>query len=87
MAADHLLSLSQSGTGAVRYWRACCALALGHALGSSWPLETEWTPRASPGHWGCNPGIAWIIGHLADGLADEASITAVIGTGHATSFM
>jgi xylulose-5-phosphate/fructose-6-phosphate phosphoketolase len=39
------------------------------------------------GHWGCNPGIAWAVAHLAAVLRDPDPFLLVVGTGHATSFL
>lgn len=39
------------------------------------------------GHWGCNPGIAWVVGHLVAHWNSPDPFLLVVGTGHATSFV
>jgi len=71
---------------AERYWRLACALAATHVLGTTWPPPGQPQRSRIVGHWGCNPGIAWIVGHLAAHWAGREPLLLVLGTGHATSF-
>ena len=70
-----------------RYWRAACALAGAHTLGFSWPPPGVPYRDRPVGHWGAIPGIAWIVAQLAALWRDDAPLTAILGTGHATSFI
>ncbi len=72
-------------SGAERLWRTYCALAATHLYGRTWPPPGEAQRDRVVGHWGCNPGIAWAVAHLA-AVADDEPMTLVIGTGHATGF-
>jgi xylulose-5-phosphate/fructose-6-phosphate phosphoketolase len=80
-------SAAPVGSRAQRYWRAACALAAAHVLGTTWPPPGRPQRTRTVGHWGCNPGIAWIAGHLADAWTGVAPIQFVVGTGHASSFV
>jgi xylulose-5-phosphate/fructose-6-phosphate phosphoketolase len=73
------------GSAAEGYWRAACLLSFSHAAGLSWPPPGTPQRRAAAGHWGCNSGIAWIAGHLADAAPGEFLL--VLGTGHASSYL
>jgi len=79
--------MSPEAASAVAYWRACCAIAGAHAFGCAWPLDGGRPVRAPRGHWGANPGVAWIVGHLASHWDRAEPLEFVIGTGHATSFV
>lgn len=72
---------------ALAYWRACCAIAAAHAFGRGWPPSEAPPVREPRGHWGANPGIAWIAAHLAAGWDRSEPLQLVVGTGHATSFV
>jgi len=73
------------GSAAEDYWRAACLLSFSHAAGLEWPPPG--VPQRKPvGHWGCNPGIAWAAGHLAETCAGGEFLL-VVGTGHAGSYM
>ncbi len=74
-------------TNAVNYWRISCLLAATHVFGFTWPPPGRAQRRRVVGHWGCNPGIAWVIGHLSSHWKDQEPFLLVIGTGHATSFI
>jgi xylulose-5-phosphate/fructose-6-phosphate phosphoketolase len=71
---------------AVRYWRATCALASAHLLGTDWPPPGRVQRTRVVGHWGCNPGIAWATGHLAAQHTGADPLLLIVGTGHAASF-
>lgn len=68
------------------FWRRCCALAAAHVFGMEWNgSKAVRTDRPATGHWGANPGIAWIAAHLASqARVDELGL--LVGTGHASSF-
>lgn len=73
------------GRAAEDYWRAACLISFSHAAGLKWPPPgAPQRPRAV-GHWGCNPGIAWAAGHLAEASQDEFLL--IVGTGHASSYL
>jgi len=74
-----------AASDAVAYWRAACALAVAHLFGLSWPPPGRPQRGRLVGHWGCNPGIAWVVGHLAAHCAEPVQL--VLGTGHAGSFV
>ncbi|MFI7515605.1 hypothetical protein ACIBVK_19165 [Micromonospora echinofusca] len=74
-----------TGGAAADYWRAACLLAFSHATGLSWPPPGEPQRSRAVGHWGCNPGIAWVTAHLAQECDDDGFLL-VVGTGHAGSF-
>ncbi|MFJ6200053.1 hypothetical protein [Micromonospora sp. NPDC092111] len=74
-----------AGSTATDYWRAACLLAFSHAAGLSWPPPGEPQRARAVGHWGCNPGVAWAAGHLAQECDDDGFLL-VVGTGHAGSF-
>ncbi|WP_432832882.1 hypothetical protein [Dactylosporangium sp. CA-092794] len=71
---------------AERYWRVVCAVTTSHLLGTTWPPPGTAQRTRVVGHWGCNPGIAWVTAHLAAHWADERALLMVVGTGHASSF-
>jgi xylulose-5-phosphate/fructose-6-phosphate phosphoketolase len=73
------------GSGPTDYWRAACLLSFSHAAGLAWPPPGEPQRSQAAGHWGCNPGIAWVAGHLAAASAEEFLL--IVGTGHASSFV
>ncbi|WP_416483241.1 hypothetical protein [Streptomyces sp. CL12] len=73
------------GASAENYWKAVCLLSFSHAAGLDWPPPGRPQRARAAGHWGCNPGLAWIAGHLAETCADREFLM-VVGTGHATSF-
>ncbi len=73
------------GSVASDYWRAACLLSFCHATGLRWPPPGAPQRQRAVGHWGCNPGIAWIAGHLAETSPGE--ILLVVGTGHAGSYL
>ncbi|MGF1425334.1 hypothetical protein [Kitasatospora sp. LaBMicrA B282] len=77
--------ITPAGSAAVDYWRAACLLAFSHAAGLAWPPPGAPQRRRAAGHWGCNPGIAWAAGHLAQ-AADEEFLL-ITGTGHAGSYL
>jgi xylulose-5-phosphate/fructose-6-phosphate phosphoketolase len=79
--------LSDLATKALAYWRANCSLVASHLFGLSWPPPGQPQRRHLVGHWGANPGIAWIVGHLAACWKGQKPILTVLGTGHATSFL
>lgn len=68
------------------YWRLSCLLAATHVLGTTWPPPGRPQRSRTVGHWGCNPGIAWIVGHLTARWAGLEPLLLLLGTGHATSF-
>jgi xylulose-5-phosphate/fructose-6-phosphate phosphoketolase len=70
-----------------RYWRVCCALAASHLLGATWPPPGRVQRTRVVGHWGCNPGIAWVVAHLAARWEAAQPMRLVVGTGHASSFV
>lgn len=72
-------------TVAEDYWRAACLLGFSHAAGLGWPPPGAPQHSRAVGHWGCNPGIAWIAGHLAEASPDEFLL--IVGTGHAGSYL
>lgn len=72
---------------AVRYWRTACSLAAAHLFGATWPPPGVPQRSRVVGHWGCNPGIAWIVGHLAAAWSGAKPLLLVVGTGHAASFL
>lgn len=61
-------------------------MAAAHAFGVSWPPERIIKRSRSIGHWGANPGIAWIVSNLAEQWSGERPLQLVVGTGHATSY-
>jgi xylulose-5-phosphate/fructose-6-phosphate phosphoketolase len=67
------------------YWRAACLLSFSHAAGLAWPPPGAPQRTRAVGHWGCNPGIAWAAGHLAEASTEEFLL--IVGTGHASSFV
>lgn len=69
-----------------RYWRSVCVLAACHLLGTTWPPPGTPQRTRVVGHWGCNPGIAWVAGHLASHWIGPQPLMMVVGTGHASSF-
>ncbi|MFC6084181.1 phosphoketolase family protein [Sphaerisporangium aureirubrum] len=78
--------MTTPGSGAaVDYWRAACLLGFSHAAGLAWPPPGAPQRRRVAGHWGCNPGIAWAAGHLAEASAGEFLL--IVGTGHASSYL
>lgn len=72
---------------ALRYWRTACALSAAHVFGISWPPPGRPQRSRIVGHWGANPGIAWVVGHLASNWEEPNPFLLTIGTGHATSFI
>ncbi|MFF4501644.1 hypothetical protein [Streptomyces sp. NPDC001401] len=72
-------------SAAVDYWRAACLLGFSHAAGLTWPPPGAPQRRRAVGHWGCNPGIAWVAGHLAQVSSEEFLL--IVGTGHAGSYL
>jgi xylulose-5-phosphate/fructose-6-phosphate phosphoketolase len=70
---------------AADYWRAACLLSFSHAAGLTWPPPGIPQRSRAAGHWGCNPGIAWIAGHLAQESGNQEFLL-MVGTGHASSF-
>lgn len=86
LASDSTFS-SQASRFALDYWRATCALAATHLFGFTWPPPGHSQRRRVVGHWGCNSGIAWIVGHLASHWTNEQPFLLVVGTGHAASFL
>lgn len=76
--------MTARSSAAEDYWRAACLLSFSHAAGLDWPPPGVPRRRRVVGHWGCNPGIAWAAGHLAE--ASEAEFLLILGTGHATSY-
>ncbi|WP_437304756.1 hypothetical protein [Sorangium sp. So ce388] len=72
---------------AVRFFRVATALSAAHVLGLSWPPPGRPQRQRVIGHWGANPGIAWIVGHLAARWAPSDPFHLIVGTGHATSFL
>ncbi|MDH6108191.1 xylulose-5-phosphate/fructose-6-phosphate phosphoketolase [Kitasatospora sp. MAP12-15] len=78
--------MTTPGSGAaVDYWRAACLLGFSHAAGLAWPPPGAPQRRRAAGHWGCNPGIAWAAGHLAQASGGEFLL--IVGTGHAGSYL
>jgi xylulose-5-phosphate/fructose-6-phosphate phosphoketolase len=75
----------RDGGAAADYWRAACLLSFSHAAGLAWPPPGSPQRSRAAGHWGCNPGIAWAAGHLAEASAEEFLL--IVGTGHAGSFV
>lgn len=75
----------RDGNGAADYWRAACLLSFSHATGLAWPPPGTPQRDRAAGHWGCNPGIAWVAGHLAEASTEEFLL--MVGTGHASSFL
>jgi xylulose-5-phosphate/fructose-6-phosphate phosphoketolase len=71
---------------ALQYWRAATALAGSHVFGMTWPPPGRPLRSRLVGHWGANPGIAWIVGHLASHWREEEPFLLAVGTGHANSF-
>lgn len=72
---------------ALRYWRTATYLAAAHSFGFGvGPLSGEIIRRMPSGHWGANPGIAWIVGHLAAFVNSSQPTDCFIGTGHCTSY-
>lgn len=67
------------------YWRAACLLSFSHAAGLEWPPPGAPQRPRPAGHWGCNPGIAWAAGHLAEAASGEFLL--IVGTGHASSYV
>ena len=74
-------------TSAERYWRVACGLASAHLFGWPWPPGASGARRRVVGHWGCNPGIAWIAGHVAARSDTVEPVQVVLGTGHASSYL
>jgi len=74
-----------AGSAAADYWRAACLLSFSHAAGLTWPPPGEPQRPRAVGHWGCNPGIAWAAGHLAEAGTGDGFLL-VVGTGHAGSY-
>lgn len=75
----------RDSSAAQDYWRAVCMLSFSHAAGLTWPPPGA-PQRSQPvGHWGCNPGVAWAAGHLAEASTEEFLL--IVGTGHASSFV
>jgi xylulose-5-phosphate/fructose-6-phosphate phosphoketolase len=62
-----------------------CLLSFSHAAGLTWPPPGTPQRGRAAGHWGCNPGIAWVAGHLAEASGEEFLL--IVGTGHASSFV
>jgi xylulose-5-phosphate/fructose-6-phosphate phosphoketolase len=85
--ADNIDSRQSPHIAAHRYWRAVCALVTSHLYGLSWPPPGRPQRQRIVGHWGCNPGIAWITGHLCAQWAESSAFQLIVGTGHAASFM
>jgi xylulose-5-phosphate/fructose-6-phosphate phosphoketolase len=73
------------GSAAEDYWRAACLLSFSHAVGLEWPPPGTPQRSRAAGHWGCNPGIAWAAGHLAE--ASPGDFLLLVGTGHASSYV
>jgi len=78
------VTVRDSGAAA-DYWRAACLLSFSHAAGLAWPPPGAPRRSRAVGHWGCNPGIAWAAGHLAEASTEEFLL--IVGTGHASSFV
>ena len=74
-----------AGSSALDYWRAVCMLSFSHAAGLTWPPPGNPQRPRAVGHWGCNPGIAWAAGHLAETCGADGFLL-VVGTGHAGSY-
>ena len=72
---------------AVRYWRVASAIAGSHLFGMTWPPPGRAQRSRVVGHWGANPGIAWVVGHLASNWDRPNPLLLMLGTGHATSFI
>ncbi|HZM82430.1 MAG TPA: hypothetical protein VFC19_42465, partial [Candidatus Limnocylindrales bacterium] len=64
------MTVRDSGAAA-DYWRAACLLSFSHAAGLAWPPPGAPRRSRAVGHWGCNPGIAWAAGHLAEASTEE----------------
>jgi len=64
----------QASNRADRYWRAACALTAAHIFGISWPPPGQILRKRIVGHWGANPGLAWIAAGAGD---PNAGIVAV----------
>jgi xylulose-5-phosphate/fructose-6-phosphate phosphoketolase len=77
-----------AGSSVLAYFKLVCALSASHVFGLSWPppgvaLKARWV-----GHWGTNPGIAWICAHAGECLARRGAVAStIVGSGHADSFM
>ena len=69
------------------YFRAACCLAAAHVFGMTWPPPSRPQRSKLVGHWGANPGIAWVVGHLAVHSSEQSPLLMLLGTGHATSFI